>query len=119
VLALDEPSNHIDAEARRLLWQALQEFGGIGLLVSHDRTLLDELCSQCLLLDPPEAVMRPGGVTEALEQQDIEEKSARSANEALRRTAGRLQIEARRAAPSRRRFPPTITTAAPCAISPR
>lgn len=96
VLALDEPSNHIDAEARRLLWQALREFGGIGLLVSHDRTLLDELCSQCLLLDPPEAVMRPGGVTEALEQQELEEKSARSANEALRRTANRLQTEAQR-----------------------
>jgi len=96
VLALDEPSNHIDAEARRLLWQALEEFGGIGLLVSHDRMLLDELCSQCLLLDPPEAVMRPGGVTEALEQLDNDEKSARSANEALRRTASRLQTEAQR-----------------------
>jgi ATPase subunit of ABC transporter with duplicated ATPase domains len=96
VLALDEPSNHIDAEARRLLWQALQEFGGIGLLVSHDRTLLDELCSQCLLLDPPDAVMRPGGVTEAMEQQENEEKSAQSANEALRRTANRLQTEAQR-----------------------
>ena len=57
VLALDEPSNHIDAEARRLLWSALEDFSGIGLLVSHDRTLLDGLCSQCLLIDPPEAVL--------------------------------------------------------------
>lgn len=96
VLALDEPSNHIDAEARRLLRQALQDFGGIGLLVSHDRTLLDELCSQCLLLDPPSAVLRPGGVTEALEQQEREEQSAQSANDALRRTANRLQAEAQR-----------------------
>ncbi len=96
VLALDEPSNHIDAEARRLLWQALRDFGGIGLLVSHDRTLLDELCTQCLLLDPPSAVLRPGGVTEALEQQDIEEKSAHSTSETLRRTANRLQAEAQR-----------------------
>jgi ATPase subunit of ABC transporter with duplicated ATPase domains len=31
VLALDEPSNHIDAEACRLLREALQDFGGIGL----------------------------------------------------------------------------------------
>lgn len=96
VLALDEPSNHIDAEARRLLWQALREFSGIGLLVSHDRTLLDELCSQCLLLDPPEAIMRPGGVTQAMEQQELEEKSSRNANEALRRTANRLETEAQR-----------------------
>jgi macrolide transport system ATP-binding/permease protein len=96
VLALDEPSNHIDADARRLLWRALQDFGGIGLLVSHDRTLLDDLCGQCLLLDPPDAVMRPGGVTEALQQQELEETSARSANEALRRTADRLRSEAQR-----------------------
>ncbi len=96
VLALDEPSNHIDAEACRLLREALQDFSGIGLLVSHDRTLLDELCSQCLLLDPPDAVLRPGGVTEALEQQERDEQSAHSTNESLRRTASRLQAEAQR-----------------------
>ena len=83
VLALDEPSNHIDAEARRLLRAALDEFGGIGLLVSHDRTLLDELCDQTLLLDPPEAVLRPGGVTAALAEQDKDETAARSATTTL------------------------------------
>ena len=96
VLALDEPSNHIDSDARRLLVLALAEFTGIGLLVSHDRALLDELCSQCLLLDPPDAVLRPGGVTEAMEQQENEETAARSANEALRRTESRLKDEAQR-----------------------
>jgi ATPase subunit of ABC transporter with duplicated ATPase domains len=96
VLALDEPSNHIDADARRLLVRALTEFGGIGLLVSHDRDLLDELCAQCLLLDPPSAVLRPGGVTEAMEQQGNEEQAARNANDALRRTETRLKDEAQR-----------------------
>ncbi len=96
VLALDEPSNHIDTEARRLLLLALHEFHGIGLLVSHDRALLDELCGQCLLIDPPDAVLRPGGVTEAMAQQDNDEQAARSANDALRRTETRLQAEAQR-----------------------
>ena len=96
VLALDEPSNHIDADARRLLLRALTEFNGIGLLVSHDRALLDELCTQCLLIDPPDAVLRPGGATEALEQQDNEEKSARHADDVLRRTETRLHAEAQR-----------------------
>jgi ATPase subunit of ABC transporter with duplicated ATPase domains len=96
VLALDEPSNHIDADARRLLLLALTEFTGAGLLVSHDRALLDELCTQCLIIDPPEAVMRPGGVTEAMQQQENDEKSARSANDALRRTENRLKDEAQR-----------------------
>ncbi|CAM2800927.1 ATP-binding cassette domain-containing protein [Rariglobus hedericola] len=96
VLALDEPSNHIDADARRLLLLALTEFTGIGLLVSHDRALLDELCTQCLIIDPPDAVMRPGGVTEAMEQQDSEEKSARHADDIMRRTENRLRDEAQR-----------------------
>lgn len=96
VLALDEPSNHIDSDARRLLLQALTDFHGIGLLVSHDRALLDELCTQCLIIDPPDAVMRPGGVTEAMEEQEKEEQSARNANDALRRTENRLKDEAQR-----------------------
>jgi len=61
VLLLDEPTNHIDLDARRMLGQALQGFRGVGLLVSHDRALLDGLCMQCLFLAPPQAVMRPGG----------------------------------------------------------
>lgn len=96
VLALDEPSNHIDADARRLLVQALKDFGGVGLLVSHDRALLDELCTHCLLLDPPDAVLRPGGVTEAMKQQDNDEAAVRNANNALRDSASRLAAEAQR-----------------------
>ena len=96
VLALDEPSNHIDADARRLLLQALTEFTGVGLLVSHDRALLDELCTHCLLIDPPDAVLRPGGVTEAMKQQEEEEGAARHADDVLRNAASRLQDEAQR-----------------------
>lgn len=96
VLALDEPSNHIDTEARRLLMEALNEFGGIGLLVSHDRTMLDELCSHCLMLDPPDAVLRRGGVTEAMAQQETDEKSVQATNDVMRRNEGRLKAEAQR-----------------------
>ncbi len=96
VLALDEPSNHIDAEARRLLMEALHDFGGIGLLVSHDRTLLDDLCGHCLMLDPPDAVLRRGGVTEAMGQQENDEKSVRTTNEVMRRNETRLKAEAQR-----------------------
>ena len=77
LLALDEPTNHIDAEARRLLIRALSHFPGVGLLVSHDRELLDALCDQCLFLFPPHAVLRPGGVSEGLEQDRREQQAAR------------------------------------------
>lgn len=96
VLALDEPTNHIDADARHLLIEALRDFTGIGLLVSHDRRLLDELCAQCLLIDPPSAVLRPGGVTAALAEQDKEEVAAHATSNALRDTERRLKAEAQR-----------------------
>jgi ATP-binding cassette subfamily F protein 3 len=41
VLILDEPTNHLDLESREALEQALSEFQGSVLLVSHDRALLD------------------------------------------------------------------------------
>lgn len=96
VLALDEPSNHIDADARRLLMQALRDFNGVGLLVSHDRVLLDELCTHCLILDPPDAVLRPGGVTEAMGQQDQDESADRRASDILHQSVNRARAEAQR-----------------------
>ena len=48
-LAVDEPFNHLDSKARDLIANALLSFNGIGLLVSHDRELLDSLCFQCVV----------------------------------------------------------------------
>ena len=50
LLLLDEPTNHIDGDARQLLVDALDQFKGVGVLVSHDRELLDALCEQTLWL---------------------------------------------------------------------
>lgn len=96
VLALDEPTNHIDAAARNLLLTALRRYRGIGLLVSHDRELLDALCGQCLFIDPPEAVLRPGGVSAGSEQVRLERQSAREQDNDARRAAERMRDSAQR-----------------------
>jgi ATPase subunit of ABC transporter with duplicated ATPase domains len=43
VLVLDEPTNNLDADARAKLYAALDDYKGLLLLVSHDRTLLDRM----------------------------------------------------------------------------
>ena len=94
VLAVDEPTNHIDREAAELLFAALKAFRGTGLLVSHDRDFLDGLCRQCLMLDPPSATMRPGGYTAAAGLARAEQEGIKSAREKTKREAGRLKAEA-------------------------
>lgn len=98
VLALDEPTNHLDADARRMLIAALRGYRGVGLLVSHDRELLDGLCDRCLFLDPPDAVMRPGSYSEGRKQAAREEGAAARRKDAARKEAHRLEAEARRRA---------------------
>ncbi|HVJ92671.1 MAG TPA: ATP-binding cassette domain-containing protein [Labilithrix sp.] len=57
VLLLDEPTNHLDVGARARLTSALRRFRGIGVVVSHDRQLLEEL---------PRAILRVHDGTVAL-----------------------------------------------------
>ncbi len=45
VLLLDEPTNHLDLEAAQWLTDYLARFGGTVLLISHDRYMMDKLCT--------------------------------------------------------------------------
>jgi ATP-binding cassette, subfamily F, member 3 len=51
VLVLDEPTNHLDIESREALEDALTEFEGTVLLVSHDRALLEAVGSRTLVCE--------------------------------------------------------------------
>ena len=96
VLAVDEPTNHLDAHARDILAASLRSFGKVGLLISHDRELLDSLCGQCVFVDPPDVVVRPGGVTKGMEVAEIERQAVRRQHEQDRREYKRIRREANR-----------------------
>ncbi|MDR0833433.1 MAG: ATP-binding cassette domain-containing protein [Candidatus Symbiothrix sp.] len=47
IVLLDEPSNHLDAESRELLYQFIRKSPSAIIVVSHDRTLLNQLDTMC------------------------------------------------------------------------
>lgn len=51
VLLLDEPTNDLDVNTLRALEEALLEFGGSAIVISHDRWFLDRICSHILAFE--------------------------------------------------------------------
>ncbi len=101
ILLLDEPTNHIDAEARGLVVDTFKEFQGVGLIVSHDRTLLDELTTRTLRIDRTGSRLWNGNYTTARAAWEAIEADTHELRDAVRRrersTARRLADERRTA----------------------
>ena len=51
LLLLDEPSNDLDVDTLRSLEEALQDFAGSAIIVSHDRWFLDRVCTHTLAFE--------------------------------------------------------------------
>ncbi len=51
LLLLDEPTNDLDVDTMRVLEQALLDFPGCAMLISHDRFFLDRLCTHLLIME--------------------------------------------------------------------
>ncbi len=62
ILVLDEPSNHLDIEAMDALADALNEFRGGVVMVSHDVTMLQTVCSSLWVCDGGTVEKFPGDV---------------------------------------------------------
>ena len=96
VLVVDEPTNHVDASTRRALFVALSKFKGVGVLISHDRELLDALCSQCLFITNGTATMRPGGYSQASSQVALERSSVIHARDIAQKEKAQIEQEVQR-----------------------
>ncbi len=96
LLLLDEPTNHLDSLNRNFIIQTLQQYRGIGVLVSHDRELLDTLCKQCVIYNGDRVFTVAGNYSEAAHSVEQEVRSKQKQVQSLKETANSLKRESNR-----------------------
>lgn len=74
LLLIDEPTNHLDRENRDFILEALGTYGGIGVVVSHDREVLQKLCKKFIFFVGNQTYEMSGSYDEA--SKNLEEQFA-------------------------------------------
>lgn len=72
VLVLDEPTNHLDMHSKDILLDALRDFGGTVIFVSHDRGFIESLATRVLELKDRKSREFPGGYAYYIERLEAE-----------------------------------------------
>jgi ATP-binding cassette subfamily F protein uup len=83
VLVLDEPTNDLDLPSLRMLEEALADFDGTVLVVSHDRYFLDRICDQVLAFEENGLFVQPGNYSYYLEKKKERDARTQSAWRAI------------------------------------
>jgi len=89
VLILDEPTNHLDIESREALEDALTEFEGAVILVSHDRALLEAVGSRTVVCENGRLESHASGWAEYQRRRDEREAEAAAATKSASGGGGR------------------------------
>ena len=105
LLILDEPTNHLDMRSKDVLKDALREFDGTVIVVSHDREFLDGLVDKVYEFGNQRVVEHLGGIYEFLEKKKMDslrelERSTQAASLTadtdVQPTQNKLSYEARK-----------------------
>lgn len=105
LLILDEPTNHLDMRSKDVLKDALKEFDGTVIVVSHDREFLDGLVDKVYEFGNKRVVEHLGGIYDFLEHKKLDslqelERSAQVASDVaaadVQPTQNKLSYEARK-----------------------
>jgi len=91
VLLLDEPTNHLDTRARELLLGVIADFRGVGVVVSHDRTILNRICSRTVRFSHGRISLYRGGYDTARASWEAERHDAHSRHQRIRREQKKLR----------------------------
>jgi len=91
LLVLDEPTNDLDLPSLRMLEEALADFDGSVLVVSHDRYFLDRICDQIIAFEDGGVKVQPGNYSYYLEKRQAREQVERLHAQAAARDAAARQ----------------------------
>ena len=80
LLILDEPTNHLDMHSKDVLLDALKDFGGTVIFVSHDRGFIEELSTRVLELKPGKFRTFPGDYRYYMERIEREASGIENGN---------------------------------------
>ena len=72
LLILDEPTNHLDIPTKEVLKQAIKEYDGTAIIVSHDRDFLDGLVSKVYEFGNGKVKEHLGGIYDFLQSKNLE-----------------------------------------------
>ena len=89
LLVLDEPTNHLDIPAKQMLEDALIEYEGAALLVSHDRYFISRVANRIVEIRDGQLVLYRGDYAYYLSRKNEEAELARQAAETKRKAAKR------------------------------
>ena len=87
LLLLDEPTNHLDIQSREQVEEALEEFDGTVLIISHDRYFLDRIVDRIVEVRNPDLLCHAGNFSDFWEKKSSEQ--GRAAPTKKKRTAAR------------------------------
>lgn len=91
LLVVDEPTTNLDMQGIAMLEDKLKRFSGAILLVSHDRELLDGVCSEIWELEQGKLTTYPGNYTDFLRLRQLKYETAMAEYEAYVREREHLQ----------------------------
>ncbi|MBM3772199.1 MAG: ABC-F family ATP-binding cassette domain-containing protein [Acidimicrobiia bacterium] len=88
-LLLDEPTNHLDLDSKEVLLDALIDYGGTLVFVSHDRYFVERLATKIIEVGHGEALVYPGTYTEFLWHKEHPDDTRLKATAAADAASGR------------------------------
>lgn len=91
LLLLDEPTTHLDTEHIEWLEKKLKNYQGALILISHDRTFLDQLCIEIWEIDDGTVTAYKGNYSDYVNQKELEKKEQQVAFEKYEKEKQQLE----------------------------